>query len=964
MARQSDIRLRRSAISGAIPATSALNLGELALNTYDGKLYMKKDVGGTETIVEIGGGGTSQDAVWREYTYTVTTGRTSFSGPDDNSNTLAYSTGYIQVFFNGVLLDSTDYTATTSSSVVLDSAAVAGDIITISAFSKVLGTGDIVIQQFTGNGSTAAFTLSDNPGNENNTRVFIDGVYQNKNTYSVSGTTLTLTEAPANSQIIEVEIGSRNVTIDDVNGLNITGNLVVGSTITATGGNSTNWNTAYGWGDHASAGYTTTDTTYSAGTGITLTGTTFSLTDTAAKWTQDNTKIANWDTAYGWGDHASVGYTTTDTTYSAGTGVTLTGTTFSLTDTAAKWTQDNTKISNWDTAFGWGDHSIEGYATETYVGTQISNLVDASPATLDTLNELAAALGDDPNFATTVSTSIGTKWTQDNTKIANWDTAYGWGNHATAGYAASSHVHSYLPLAGGTLSGSLSLGTNDITSVGTITATQFSGGLLGDVTGNVLGNVTGDVSGSSGTVLSLGGHTTTDLTEGTNLYFTDERVDDRVAALLVAGTNITLSYNDAAGTLTVNSSGKTQEEIEDIVGGLLVAGTGIGLVYNDAGGALTVTNTAVGANAFGNIAISGQSTVAADSTNDTLTLVGGTGITLVTDAGTDTITITNSSLGANAFGNITVSGQATIAADSTGDTLTLAAGAGMIITTTAGTDTITISGNAAVAPFVTELYVATGGQTTFALTNTPQSEDSMMVFIDGVYQNKNSYVLTGSSLVFDSAVPINSEVVFHIVQAAVNGTGNNLDTFTGDNTTTDFTLTIDPISENNVWVFLDGVYQEKSEFSVSGTTLSFVTAPASGDSVEVITPTITAVNAPSIDSINSVTMFNESNIVPNVVTTTTFGTTSATSIASHSASTYRTVKYLVQCTQGTDYHSTEINLIHDGTTVYLTEYGSLWDNASLGTFDATISGGNILLQMTAGSASSMTTKVISTAVPV
>ena len=910
MARQTDIRLRRSAISGAIPTTSALNLGELALNTYDGKLYMKKNVGGAETIVEIGGG-TSQDAIWREYTYTVTTSQTSFSGPDDNSNTLAYSTGYIQVFFNGVLLDSTDYTATTTSSVVLDSAAVAGDIITISAFSKVLGTGDIVIQQFTGNGSTVAFTLSDNPGNENNTRVFIDGVYQNKDTYSVSGTALTFTQAPVNSQIIEVEIGSRNVTIDDINGLNIGGDLVVGSTITATGGNSTNWNTAYGWGDHASAGYTTTDTTYSAGTGITLTGTTFSLTDTAAKWTQDNTKISNWDTAY-----------------------------------------------------GWGDHSIEGYATETYVGTQISNLVDASPATLDTLNELAAALGDDPNFATTVSTSIGTKWTQDNTKIANWDTAYGWGNHATAGYAASSHVHSYLPLSGGTLSGSLSLGTNDITSVGTITATQFSGGLLGDVTGNVLGNVTGDVSGSSGTVTSLGGHTTTDLAEGNNLYFTDERVDDRVAALLVAGTNITLSYNDAAGTLTVNSSGKTQEEIEDIIGGLLVAGTGIGLVYNDAGGALTVTNTAVGANAFGNIAISGQSTVSADSTNDTLTLVGGTGITLVTDAGTDTITITNSSLGANAFGNIAVTGQSTIAADSTGDTLTLVAGAGMIITTAPGTDTITISGNAAVAPFVTELYVATSGQTTFALTNTPQSEDSMMVFIDGVYQNKNSYVLTGSSLVFDSAVPINSEVVFHIVQAAVNGTGNNLDTFTGDNTTTDFTLTIDPISENNVWVFLDGVYQEKSEFSVSGTTLSFVTAPASGDSVEVITPTITAVNAPSIDSINSVTMFNESNIVPNVVTTTTFETTSATTIASHSASTYRTVKYLVQCTQGTDYHSTEINLIHDGTTVYLTEYGSLWDNAALGTFDATISGGNILLQMTAGSASSMTTKVISTAVPV
>ena len=51
--------------------------------------------------------------------------------------------------------------------------------------------------------------------------------------------------------------------------------------------------------------------------------------------------------------------------------------------------------------------------------------------------------------------------------------------------------------------------------------------------------------------------TSTDaLTEGVaNLYFTNERVDDRVASLLVAGTNITLSYNDTAGTLTIDSAG-------------------------------------------------------------------------------------------------------------------------------------------------------------------------------------------------------------------------------------------------------------------------------------------------------------------------------------------------------------------------------------------------------------------------
>lgn len=48
-------------------------------------------------------------------------------------------------------------------------------------------------------------------------------------------------------------------------------------------------------------------------------------------------------------------------------------------------------------------------ATTSFVSTAVANLVDAAPATLDTLNELAAALGDDPNFATTVSASLGTK---------------------------------------------------------------------------------------------------------------------------------------------------------------------------------------------------------------------------------------------------------------------------------------------------------------------------------------------------------------------------------------------------------------------------------------------------------------------------------------------------------------------------------------------------------------------------
>jgi len=49
------------------------------------------------------------------------------------------------------------------------------------------------------------------------------------------------------------------------------------------------------------------------------------------------------------------------------------------------------------------------YATQAYVTQSVADLIDAAPATLDTLNELAAALGDDPNFATTVTNNLALK---------------------------------------------------------------------------------------------------------------------------------------------------------------------------------------------------------------------------------------------------------------------------------------------------------------------------------------------------------------------------------------------------------------------------------------------------------------------------------------------------------------------------------------------------------------------------
>lgn len=104
----------------------------------------------------------------------------------------------------------------------------------------------------------------------------------------------------------------------------------------------------------------------------------------------------------------------------------------------------------------------------------------------------------------------------------------------------------------------------------TVSVETYSG-TTGTIVANLEGDVTGDVTG---TVSSISNHSTTDLAEGTNLYFTNERVDDRVAALLVKGDGISLTYADngtGAGTLTIsadatggyNLSGNTTDDLTE-----------------------------------------------------------------------------------------------------------------------------------------------------------------------------------------------------------------------------------------------------------------------------------------------------------------------------------------------------------------------------------------------------------------
>lgn len=70
---------------------------------------------------------------------------------------------------------------------------------------------------------------------------------------------------------------------------------------------------------------------------------------------------------------------------------------------------------------------------------------------------------------------------------------------------------------------------------------------------------------------------------------------------------------------------------------------------------------------------------------------------------------------------------------------------------------------------------------------------------------------------------------------------------------------------------------------------------------------------------------------------------------------FRAARYIVAMSKGSDYHSTEIMLIHDGSSVTLTQYGTL-KSTSLASFDADISGANVRLLVTPSSATSTVIK--------
>ena len=120
-----------------------------------------------------------------------------------------------------------------------------------------------------------------------------------------------------------------------------------------------------------------------------------------------STQITNWDEAYGWGDHADAGYLTNASI--AGLHTDALADSWLTTALAANIiaaTDDD--VTNWNTAYGWGDHSTAGYLTSVSIDNEIDSWVS-------------------DNIAANIRSA-------SDADVTNWNTAYGWGDHGEAGY--------------------------------------------------------------------------------------------------------------------------------------------------------------------------------------------------------------------------------------------------------------------------------------------------------------------------------------------------------------------------------------------------------------------------------------------------------------------------------------------------------------------------------------------------
>lgn len=145
-----NIKLKSSAVTGKVPLTTDLAYGELALNYADRKLYFKSSVNSIESFVVGAGSGSATGTQYDRQTYTATALQTAFSIAYD----LVSSKPLVQVYINGVLLDSSEYTANNGISIILNTGAALGSLV------ECIGYKNLYITALTTSGTGLSYSTA------------------------------------------------------------------------------------------------------------------------------------------------------------------------------------------------------------------------------------------------------------------------------------------------------------------------------------------------------------------------------------------------------------------------------------------------------------------------------------------------------------------------------------------------------------------------------------------------------------------------------------------------------------------------------------------------------------------------------------------------------------------------------------------------------------------------------------
>lgn len=237
-------------------------------------------------------------------------------------------------------------------------------------------------------------------------------------------------------------------------------------------------------------------------------------------------------------------------------------------------------------------------------------------------------------------------------------------------------------------------------------------------------------------------------------------------------------------------------------------------------------------------------------------------------------------------------------------------------------------------------FTGDGSTTSFTLSRLPEAEEFVFVTINGVLQHTNAYSMANAVLTFSEAPGSGDEIEARVI--SIRSSALEL----RDYKSYVYSITADTtvISGNDdqgypltydlgfVEVYYNGAkLVPGSDFTASnGSSITLGDTVTTGDTIEVI-------------SLGKASFVDNDVLAPIAAS---LSTTNQQLVDRFSLEDYRSVKYFVQMTNGTDYHVTEVVILHDGTNVYVSEYGTMYTNSSLGTLTADISGNYVRLLAT------------------